>query len=89
MKHEREHLVSLRPDAEVFLLNYENFQWKNNLVNMRAFARPRGARGETEDECLDDNIVSLRKAVHYVASDLPTVMNGSWLRHMVRFTVDR
>ena len=39
MKHEREELVANRRDAQLFLLAYEKFQWKNNLTSMRTFIK--------------------------------------------------
>jgi hypothetical protein len=53
---------------------------------MRAFEKggndddPEEGKSPPSEEA---NVVTIRQAVHYVASDLPTVINGSWLGTMV------
>ena len=32
---------------------------------------------------MDCNMVTLKKASHYTTSDLPTIINGSWIKTVV------
>lgn len=51
-------------------INYERFQWRRNLDYIRHF--------ETSS-----NVVTLRDAVHYVASDVPYMVENSMLKHLL------
>ena len=70
VKDEIKELSQAKNPTPLLFINYEKFQWRKNLVNMRNF--------ET-----DDNVWTVKKATHYVASDLPTIINGSLLRKVV------
>lgn len=49
----------------LLFLNYEKFQWKENLWHMSRFAPA--------------PVWTIRDAVHYVATDLPVIMHGSYV----------
>ena len=55
----------------LLLLNYEKFQWRSNLEAMAKLLRPNTAEAS---RCL-----TVKSAVHYAATDLPTIMNGSYV----------
>ena len=45
------------------------------------FSLQRHKDGERDVDC---NMVTLKKASHYTTSDLPTIINGSWIKTVVR-----
>ena len=60
---------------KVLFVNYEKFQWISNLKMMSKFA----------EDPADSNILTLRDAIHYTATDLPALMSKTYLKYPMGF----
>lgn len=64
-------------EKNLFFLNYEKFQWKKNLVDMTPFERSLGSNFPSS------NVATVKKAIHYSSTDLPTIFSGSNIKYVL------
>ena len=71
-------------------INYQKFQWLNNLKTMRNFEGSLNFLDEenrrtnatvTETDLFSSNVFTIKHAIHYTATDLPTLFSGSYLQY--------
>lgn len=77
----------------LFFINYEKFQWRRNLQTMRNFERPLSDHSSSITSSSSSssalpvnsqsstNVITIKKAIHYVATDLPLVLSSSYLKY--------
>ena len=85
IKFEAKELKTAGGEKPLAFVNYEKFQWINNLKTMRNFEGSLNLSDENgvgeNDSLLKSNVYTIKQAIHYTASDLPTLFEGSYLSY--------